>query len=190
MRKLIILLTCMLLLLPIRVEAATVKEAPSNSSFKTWMGYTAITSVTSPQYKLQQKCTTGDYGIRTYDGRYCIALGTYYTKEIGQYVDVELTNGTILKCVLGDVKSDKHTDSMNRQMSQNGNVVEFIVDMSSLDSRAKSSGNISSIPGFEGDIKSITLSPDTETPVVTAVINEPKAVAIYSTSNVETYTTR
>ncbi|MBQ0045289.1 MAG: SH3 domain-containing protein, partial [Mycoplasma sp.] len=51
---------------------------PNHSEYtgkKTWMPYTAITNRSSKQYKLQKLCSTGNYGIRTYNGRYCVALG-------------------------------------------------------------------------------------------------------------------
>ena len=71
---------------------------------------------------------TGDYCIRMVDGRYLIALGTYYTSTIGQYVDIVLENGTVLPCILGDVKSPTHTDDTNRYQRWDKSVMEFIVD--------------------------------------------------------------
>ena len=63
-----------------------------------------------------------------YEGRYCIAVGTAYAKKIGTYIDVVLEDGTILNCILGDVKSDAHTDETHRFHAVDGSVVEFIVD--------------------------------------------------------------
>ena len=189
MKKLTTILAVCILMCSMQVNAATVKDVPTNTSFKTWMGYKAITNTSSKQYELQQKCTTDANGLRVYDGRYCIALGTYYTKDIGTYVDVTLIDGTVLPCILGDVKSDKHTDSANRQMVANGNVVEFIVDSDVLQSSAKSTGNISSIPGFAGDLKAITILSEEDVKPTTST-DAPVAVAIYTTSNVETFATR
>lgn len=107
-----------------------------------FMGYQAITSITSRQYKLQQIAYTGNYGIRQVNGRYCIAVGTAYTTQIGQYLDLVLENGTIIPCILGDCKADEHTDSTNRITVHDGSLVEFIVDKSVLESNAKRMGNI------------------------------------------------
>lgn len=107
-----------------------------------FMGYQAITSITSRQYKLQQIAYTGNYGIRQVNGRYCIAVGTAYTTQIGQYLDLVLENGTVIPCILGDCKADEHTDSTNRITVHDGSLVEFIVDKSVLESNAKRMGNI------------------------------------------------
>lgn len=120
-------------------------EIPNNYGFKSYMSYTAITSPESNQYKLQNLYAyTGDYGIRKVNGRYCIALGTYFNIEIGQYVDLVLENGTVIPCILGDVKANEHTDNNNLFTTANGCCSEFIIDASKLDSKAKRDGNISS----------------------------------------------
>ena len=116
---------------------------PSNSGFKSYMPYNAITNKSSKQYKLQQRAYTGKYGIRMVDGRYCVALGTYFKKEIGTYFDLVLKNGKVIKCVLGDIKSSAHTYEDNIT-SFNGCVSEFIVDTEHLNKAAKASGDISS----------------------------------------------
>lgn len=119
-------------------------DAPSNNGFKSYMPYKAITSKSSPQYKLQKIAYTGKYGIRQVDGRYCVALGSYYTKEIGQYFDLILENGTVIPCILADQKADHDTDSSNRKTLHNGCVAEFVVETSSLNKNAKRDGDISS----------------------------------------------
>ena len=116
---------------------------PSNSGFKSYMSYKAITNKSSKQYKLQQRAYTGNYGIRMVDDRYCVVLGSYFNKEVGTYFDLILKNGTVIKCVLGDIKSSVHTYEDNIT-SFNGCVSEFIVDTEHLNEAAKTSGDISS----------------------------------------------
>lgn len=117
---------------------------PSNSGFKSYMSYKALTSKSSPQYKLQSSYAyTGNYGIRQVNGRYCIAIGTFSNAAIGSYVDLVLENGTIIPCVVGDFKAPVHTDSSNIVTLHNGCVSEFIVDLNSLHSTAKKMGNVS-----------------------------------------------
>ncbi len=135
-------------------------DVPDNNEMKTYMSYKAITSTSSDQYKLQQQCVTDEQGFRVYDGRYCIALGTYYTDDIGVNVDVVLTNGTVIPCVTGDIKSDAHTDSTRRQIPSNGNVVEFIVDTSVMSQDVLHSGDISNISGFAGEISHLDIHSD------------------------------
>lgn len=110
---------------------------------KTWMPYTAISHTRSPQYKLQQIAYTGTYGIRMYDGRYCIAVGTAVTSDVGVYIDVVLENGTVIPCIVGDIKADIHTNAENIFTTHSNCCSEFIVDMNYLDPYVKLTGNVS-----------------------------------------------
>ena len=132
----------------IKSDYLTIKQpyvsmsTPSNNSFKSYMPYTAITNKSSQQYKLQQIAYTGSHGIRMVNGRYCLAVGSYYTTKIGKYIDLVLANGTIIKCILADCKANAHTDSTHRQ-NPNGSITEFIVDSKKLHKKAKQMGDIS-----------------------------------------------
>ena len=117
--------------------------APITSGFKSYMPYTAITSKSSPQYKLQQIAYTGTYGIRQYDNRYCVAIGTAFNADVGTYFDLILANGTVIHCIVADIKADRHTDSNNMITIANGCLTEFIVDSSTLNRNAKRMGDIS-----------------------------------------------
>ena len=116
---------------------------PKTSGFKSYMPYTAITSKSSPQYKLQQQCQTGLYGIRVKDGRYCVAIGTGFNADVGTYFDLILSNGTVIPCIVADIKSDKHTDSSHMVTKESGCLTEFVVDSASLNKMAKKMGDIS-----------------------------------------------
>lgn len=117
--------------------------------FKSYMSYESIKDETSKQYELREKYAyTGEYGIRQINERFCVAVGTYFDMEIGTYFDLILENGTIIPCVLGDVKDEKHTLSDNITTAKNLCVSEFIVDEKYLPYKVKnneetSSGNIS-----------------------------------------------
>ena len=108
-------------------------DVPSNRGFKSYMHYGAITSTSSKQYILQQKACTGKYGIRQVNGRYCVAIGSYFNSRIGVMFDLILENGAVIPCIMADQKSDKHTDSSNIITTHNGCLSEFIVDIYSLD---------------------------------------------------------
>lgn len=130
-------------------------DVPSNNSIKSYMGYKCITIKSSDQYKLQQSSAyTDDYGLRLVNGRYCIAVGSYYTTKIGQYIDIELENGNIIPAILADCKADIHTDYSNR-MNHNGSVIEFIVDTDLLDKTAKRMGDISYINEWNSKVINI-----------------------------------
>lgn len=121
-----------------------VYDAPYTSGFKSYMDYRAITSTDSLQYVLQNEYAhTGNYGIRMVNDRYCIAVGSRFTSDIGQYIDLVLENGTVIPCILADQKADEHTDDGNIVTMHNGCMSEFVVDTDSLDHMAKICGDIS-----------------------------------------------
>lgn len=138
------------------VIAATKYSAPSNSNFKAYMDYKAITCETSKQWALQQLATTTPNGFRIYNGRYCVALGTGFNAPVGTYVDVELSNGTILQCVVGDIKRNIDTTADNKQCVHNNSVVEFIVDSSKLNTAVRNAGSAHAIKELSGDVVSVT----------------------------------
>lgn len=140
------------------------KTVPAgDTSFKTYMSYEAITNTQSMQYELQKSAETDKNGLRIIDGYYCVAMGSYYAESIGDKLVIELESGCRINVIIGDFKADKYTDETNRYTDvydNNGNfishnVVEFIVDMSTLDKTAKNWGDISAIEGFEGNISAI-----------------------------------
>jgi hypothetical protein len=133
------------------------------SEFKSYMSYTAVTSVSSPQYKLlnsEKASTDSESGVRMYDGRYCIALGSHFTSKIGTKVDLVLANGTVLKCVLGDQKSDRDTDATHTYHEADGSVVEFIVDSGVFGNVKDSSGTVNFVKGWSGKVKKIIVLDD------------------------------
>lgn len=119
-------------------------QVPSNSGFKSYMPYKAITNKSSKQYKIQsQYAYTGNYGIRQVNGRYCVAIGTAFNAKIGDYADLILSDNNMIPIIVSDIKDNKDTQSNNIVTSSNGCVSEFIVDSQSLDNNAKRFGDIS-----------------------------------------------
>lgn len=171
LRKILPVLSLIVLavyLLPISSTARTSFDVPDDSSFKTYMDYRIITSPHSTQYQIQKQSTTDAQGLRQYYGRYCVAIGTGFGAEVGDQIDVVLDETTI-HCVVGDIKKDIHTDSANMQVAHNGNVVEFIVDTSVLDDYVASSGDISNVPGFSGDVNKLVVYDNYDYPDNTVV---------------------
>ena len=126
-----------------KVSRGRVYELPPVSGeFKTYMDYRTITDTSSKQYKLQQQATTNEIGIREINGRLMVAMGTYYVEKVGKKFDITLSTGEVIPVIVGDIKSDLHTDPTNRYIEHNGNIVEFIVNEDILDRKIKLTGSL------------------------------------------------
>lgn len=105
--------------------------------YLTYMPYTAITAKGTPHYKLKTVSSTDSEGYRVYDGYRLVALASFYGVEIGTLYNIHFDDGKILRAILGDNKSDAHTDSTKRYRDatgaydgNSGNIVEIIFDPS------------------------------------------------------------
>ena len=126
----------------------------TNGEFKTYMDYRKITNKSSKQWALQQLAQTDENGFRVFNGRYLVAVGTFYAKEVGKEMRITLEDGKEVQVIIGDIKQDIHTDKNNQYVPANGNIVEFIVDTDKLDPLTKKLGNVSN-SGLEGKIAMI-----------------------------------
>jgi hypothetical protein len=126
----------------------------ASGEFKTYMDYKKITDQSSKQWYLQQLSYTSEDGFRMFNDCYLVAVGTYYSKEIGKKLIITLESGKKIDVIVGDIKMDKHTDKKNQYVPINGNIVEFIVDTSVMNKKVQLLGNVSCL-GLEGKIKSI-----------------------------------
>ena len=133
-------------------------SVPKNNSFKSYESGNCITrNKKIPQGKLHSQYVT-DYntGIYTVNGRYCIALGSYYSTKVGTNIDLVMQNGSVVQCILADCKADKDTDKINRQHNIDGSVVEFVVNIGALPRMVKIMGDLSyASKQLKGEIKSI-----------------------------------
>lgn len=115
-----------------------------HNGMKSYMSYKAITDTNSKQYQLQQSAETDNEGFRKVSDRYCVAIGTAFNVEVGQYFQVELQNGTVINCIVADVKANKDTDKTNT-FSKYGCCLEFIVDTKELNGTIKVMGDCSTL---------------------------------------------
>ena len=79
------------------------------------------------------------------EDRYCIAVGSYYTKKIGVKIDLVLShNGKkhTLKCITADSKDDSDTVN-NHRIHKDGSIAEFVVRTRVLPRKATNMGDIS-----------------------------------------------
>lgn len=116
-----------------------------DTSFKSYMDYRTITDENSKQYSLQSIAYTDSDGLRKIGDSYLVALGSYYAEECGEKFVVEFDNGERISVIVGDIKSDIHTDSTNMytKISEDSvNVIEFIVDVDYISDNNKILGSI------------------------------------------------
>lgn len=127
-----------------------------NTAFKTWMPYTAITNTASLQYRLQQDAHTDGNGLRVYNNKYMVAVGTVYG-SVGDTVTVTLDTGLKFDCIIGDSKGNRVSHNIYNNQGEfiSANIVEFIVDKDKLNRAVKMSGDVSSIDKFKGEVISI-----------------------------------
>lgn len=146
-------------LMPVPAHAGVIKQVPVHSQFKTFMDYRTITDKHSPQWQLQTQAITDANGLRVKDGRYLIAVGSYFTNEIGKELNVYLSDGTVLPCIVGDAKANRDTINGHSTGTHN-DAIEFIVDQPRLHRPAKQHGDCSYIPGMNGAVTSIEIGVD------------------------------
>jgi hypothetical protein len=130
---------------------------PSHSTFKSYEDAGCITDSKSiPQGRLKRKyCLDRESGVYRIGNRYCIAVGSYYTKRVGVKIDLVLShNGRkhTLKCITADSKADKDTIN-NHRVHKDGSIVEFVVSKTALPSKARRMGDVSyAMNKFKGEI--------------------------------------
>ena len=136
------------------ITVSSTSWAVSGGDFKCYEDYRCITSTSSPQYQLQLDCWTDDNGLRRYHSYYCIALGSAYGSHIGDKYLITLSTGQEFVAVLADQKADRDTvDGHTRDRS--GAIIEFLVETEALPYEVRQSGSVSSIPGFNGEVREI-----------------------------------
>lgn len=122
-------------------------SVPNNKAFKSYEDAECITnSYRVAHGRLKRKYHLDpNTGVWMVGNRYCIALGSFYTRKIGTKVDLILSykgKTSKIKCIIGDCKADKDTVDKHR-IHRDGSVVEFIVKTSRLPPRVKLTGDLS-----------------------------------------------
>lgn len=103
-----------------------------------YMGWQMITSKNSKQYKLREEAGMNfdEDGFGKINDRYVIACTTTFG-QVGDYIDWELDNGTVIKTVIGDIKN-QNDEGCNEWGHRNGLcVIEFVVDKGSWYGKGK-----------------------------------------------------
>lgn len=136
-----------------------VVEVPSGlGKVHTYMGWQLITDKSSPQYKLREAAGMNfdSEGFGKIGDRYVVATTTTFG-NVGDYVDFERSDGSVLKCIIGDLKnqSDRNCNVWGHENGQN--IVEFVVDKNSwYGSNHSNPGTVSCHPEWNQNITKAT----------------------------------
>lgn len=134
-----------------------------SSSVKLYTDYKCYNIDGTAQKDMQSIANTDELGFRKLNGDYIVAMGTFYSEQVGNRFLITLENGNQFTVITGDIKADIHTDSknmytpcLNYKEENCANVIEFIIDERVMDDDALSYGSMEWYEEFEGDIVSIT----------------------------------
>lgn len=131
-------------ILPAALTITTILNVPEYSGFKSFEDYSRFKSTSAQKY-LQDLAVTDENGLRVVDGRYTIAIGSAAGAHVGQYLDLVLENGTVIECVMGDLKDDRDTDAQNLITVYSNCCSEFIVETKALSKEVRYNGNLSKL---------------------------------------------
>ena len=140
-----------------QAELSARKKACAVGRFKSYTDYRVYKKPSTKQYQLQvdDETYTDEQGFRRYKHYYITAVGSYYSRNVGDTFHVVMENGKEFDIIVGDVKQDRHTDDNNCYCLNNGSVLEFIVDKDMLSDMSRKMGNVSYSAGLEGNISYI-----------------------------------
>lgn len=127
-------------------------SVPNVRDFKSYTNYHLL-SKSSPQWRFvtQKGAYTDSNGLRRINNDYMVAVGSYYSKTLGDRFEITTDKGNVFTVSICDFKSDSHTDSTHRYTRVNGCIAEFYVDRN-LNSSIRSAGSVSAIKSLSGKI--------------------------------------
>ena len=126
---------------------------------KPYMGWQCINSKSSDQYKLRADAGQNfdSQGFGKINNRYVVAMKQYWG-NVGDYVDVTLDNGEVIKGIIGDIKSNENdgvsfATYAHGTTAEDSSVVEFVVDKNSWYGTDKAV--VKYHPEFNSTVKSV-----------------------------------
>lgn len=119
------------------VKGSVINIPAGLGKIHTYMGWQMITAPSSQQYKLREEAGMNfdEEGFGIIGDRYVIACTTTFG-NVGDCVDFVQEDGSVIKCVIGDIKSQEYVpwdhNPANQWGHNNGQcIVEFVVDKNS-----------------------------------------------------------
>lgn len=117
----------------------------------------------TPHNRMQLAAHTDGQGCRRYGEFYIVGLGSAYANRVGETFEVELDTGAIFTIITGDMKPDDDTDITHRfegcynyDGAYCANILEFIIDKETFDTRAYQWGGVDWYENFKGNIVRMT----------------------------------
>ncbi len=117
----------------------------------------------TPHNRMQLAAHTDEQGCRRYGEFYIVGLGSAYANRVGETFEVELDTGVIFTIITGDMKPDDDTDITHRfegcynyDGAYCANILEFIIDKETFDTRAYQWGGVDWYEKFKGNIVRMT----------------------------------
>lgn len=112
-----------------KVEGVTVTLPSGLGSVHSYMGWQCITATSSNQYKLREAAGMNfdEEGFAKIGDRYVVAVTTTFG-NVGDYIDVYQEDGTVIKCIIGDIKNQNDAGCTVWGHNNGQCVVEFVVN--------------------------------------------------------------
>lgn len=141
-------------------EEVSLPSIPTN--IKSFTDYRVYNIEGTPHYRLQNQCYTDQLGLRRFGEDYCVAVGSYYSTDIGDRFEVILDTGFTFTAIVSDTKADYDTDEkhmytpcVNYNGEDSGNLLEFIVDIELISKEMYAYGSVDYHSQFKGNIVSM-----------------------------------
>ena len=138
-------------------EECKLPDIPTHVKFCT--DYRSYNLWYTPHYRLQQVAWTDEYGMRRYGNDYLVALGSYYSTDIGDRFEVTLDTGKTFTVMMADGKWDidcdennMYTPTVDYNGENAGNLLEFIMDKDSVSSEMYRYGSLDYYDVFKGNV--------------------------------------
>ena len=148
------------ILMLMNAVVCSVPDLPTD--MKHYTDYRTYNIKGTAQYDLQQLATTDELGFRRYNNDYIVAMGSFYTSEVGDRFYIHQTNDVSYTVITGDQKADIHTDPTNMYApcinyndEECANVLEFIIDERVMENNCLNYGSVSYYEMFDADIDTI-----------------------------------
>ena len=113
----------------------------------------------TPHYRLQQVAYTDSDGLRRFNKDYIVAMGAFYSVNIGDRFKITLDKGNEFTVILGDGKAPIDCDPINMYApcvgydgNECANVLEFIMDKDTISRDVYAYGSIDCLDKFAGNI--------------------------------------